>query len=128
MQRGIAFILLLTFMLSHTELHQFFKIPVLFEHLSEHRKQDPSITFIQFIKLHYDKIVIDDDYQRDQQLPFRNADCAAVITIVTDIPPQIIKFEQREFRSLPRKLYARENFGYSHNFSNSIFQPPRQVA
>ncbi len=128
MKRGIAFIFMLTFMLSHTELYQLFKIPVLFEHFNEHKKEDPTITFMQFIKLHYDKIVIDEDYQRDQQLPFRNSEFAAVITIVTDIPPQVIKLEQEEFRALPRKFYPSVNANYTHSFSNIIFQPPRVVA
>jgi len=125
MRKGIAGILLLTFLLSHTELHQFFKIPVLFQHFHEHKKLDPAITFLGFLKLHYDKIVIDDDYQRDQQLPFRDAECAAVMTFITDVPPQQIKVEQQEFTEVPVKLFPLENLTYSPPFSNSVFQPPR---
>ena len=125
MRKGIALSFLLISMFSHTELHQFLKIPVLFEHFSEHRQQDPSITFFQFIRLHYEKIVIDDDYQRDQQLPFRDTECALVQTTVTDTPPQTIKFDEQEFQVLPAKQFPVANLLYSHPFSNSIFQPPR---
>ena len=125
MRRVIATIFLAVFMLSATELVQLFKIPVLLHHFKEHRADDPSISFMQFIRLHYDKIVKDDDYQEDQQLPFRDAECAGVITIITDVPPQLIKFEQQEFAEKPAKLYPKENPAYSHHFSNTIFQPPR---
>ncbi|MBI1342555.1 MAG: hypothetical protein GC171_06460 [Terrimonas sp.] len=124
MRKGTAFILLFSFLLSHTELHQFFKIPVLVEHFKEHRAEDPSITFFQFLKLHYNKIIEDADYQRDQQLPFRDAECAVVITFISDTPPQQIRLEREDFQNLETTPPVGENLIYASNFSASIFQPP----
>lgn len=125
--RKIASIIIIAvFITSHTEVHQLFKLPVLFQHFWEHKAENPSITFIEFLRLHYDKIVIDDDYQRDQQLPFRDvADCALVFSVISEEPPQSIKLEQQISMLSPVKLYAKDNSAYSHNFYSRIFQPPR---
>ncbi len=113
-------------MLSHSELHQLLRIPVLFEHFQEHRKEDPAITFLQFIKLHYDKIVVDDDYQRDQQLPFRDASCSATATgLIIDIPPQHIKIEKQDYRFDADKVIPIATVLYLHLCTSTIFQPPR---
>ena len=95
MRKWVSILFLSIIVLSHSELHQLLRIPVLIDHFKEHKKEDPSITFIQFIKLHYDKIVVDDDYQRDQQLPFRDANCTTSVSgLVIDIPLSLIHISE----------------------------------
>lgn len=126
MRKIASVIIISVFIVSHTEVHQLFKLPVLFQHFWEHKAENPSITFIEFLKLHYNQIVVDDDYQRDQQLPFRNAaDCALVFSVISDEPPQSIKLEEQICMLPTLKIYAKSNSAYSHNFYNKIFQPPR---
>ena len=124
MRKGIAILALLVFLFSGTELHQLLKIPVLVQHLREHRRENPSITFFQFLKLHYEKIVVDDDYQRDQQLPFRDMDCAITFNLVTETPPSIIVFEEEP--PVEQKVFHSKGIkAYSHQYLQDIFQPPR---
>lgn len=125
MRKGTAAILLTVFMLSHTELHQFIKIPVLFEHFREHRLEDPELGFLAFLRMHYEKIVIDDDYQRDQQLPFRDVDCGIVSAAATDIPPQIIRFERQSQSEYTVQFPPKRILAYTHLHLADIFQPPR---
>ncbi|MBN8667588.1 MAG: hypothetical protein J0M30_08795 [Chitinophagales bacterium] len=125
MRKGTAAILLIVFTLSHTELHQFIKIPVLFEHFREHRIEDPGLGFLAFLRMHYEKIVIDEDYSRDQQLPFRDADCGIISASATDIPPQAIRFERQSPNEFPLHFTPKRNIAYTHLHLADIFQPPR---
>lgn len=125
MRRGLAAILLTVFMLSHTELHQFLKLPVLFEHFREHRQEDPNLGFLAFLRMHYEKIVVDDDYKRDQQLPFRDADCGMIMALATDIPPQTIRIDKQQPGEFPQSFTVRRENVYTHLYLNDIFQPPR---
>ncbi|HQV53912.1 MAG: hypothetical protein IPH34_04555 [Chitinophagaceae bacterium] len=129
MRKWVSILFLSIIVLSHSELHQLLRIPVLIDHFKEHKKEDPSITFIQFIKLHYDKIVVDDDYQRDQQLPFRDANCTTSVSgLVIDIPPQNIKIEKQDYRFDADKVIPIATVLYLHLCTSTIFQPPRVAA
>jgi len=43
------------------------KIPVFIEHFLEHKERNKDITFIGFLKMHYNHPVKDADYQTDQK-------------------------------------------------------------
>jgi hypothetical protein len=67
-------------MLAQTELHQLLKFPVLTQHFAEHKKQNPETSILSFVILHYFSGTLHDkDYEKDMQLPFKTADCAAAI-------------------------------------------------
>ncbi|OYW20175.1 MAG: hypothetical protein B7Z54_01845 [Sphingobacteriales bacterium 12-47-4] len=125
MRKGTAAILLTVFMLSHTELHQLVKIPVLLDHFREHKLEDPGLGFYAFLRMHYEKIVIDDDYQRDQQLPFRDVDCGIVNATATDIPPQLIRIERQSLSEYAIQFHPKRIISYTHLHLADIFQPPR---
>ena len=124
--KHIAGIFLISiYMFSFAELHNLLKIPILFEHYKEHQQLKPGISFWSFIKLHYlDPIVVDDDYQRDQQLPFRDTDCCLMtlasvceclqIAVEIDKPAEIVK-EFHLFNEVNKPQFI----------SFDIFQPPR---
>ena len=125
MKRLAGILLVSVYMVSFAELHNLLKIPILFEHYKEHQHLKPGISFWTFIKLHYlDRISVDDDYQRDQQLPFRDTECCLMtltsvceclqISIENCKPPGISK----EFN-----LFNEENNPQFIVFD--IFQPPR---
>lgn len=112
-------------MLSFAEFHNLLKIPVFIAHLKEHRQQDPTISIWAFIKLHYlDPIVVDDDYQRDQQLPFRDSDCCAVTASnVCEFLPLVVEIQPPEEMNKQYHLYIENN--KSRLTLSDIFQPPR---
>lgn len=52
---------------------QFYKLPVLLEHFSEHKKLH-NVSFIDFLEMHYwGEDRNDDDDDRDLQLPFKSS-------------------------------------------------------
>ncbi len=55
-----------------------FKVPLIFQHYAEHRKENRNLSFLRFLDLHYlHGNPKDSDHDRDMQLPFKSsADCA----------------------------------------------------
>ena len=55
-----------------TEIHQFFKINTFIEHYQEHKKENPQLTFIHFLQIHYGQGNTNDaDFAKDMKLPFK---------------------------------------------------------
>lgn len=77
MRKTLLIISAILFMNSSTELHQLFRIPLLLEHFHQHLKQDPSLSVLAFLKIHYtvaNAHPVDNDEREDNQLPFKSAD------------------------------------------------------
>jgi hypothetical protein len=111
-------------MMSFSELPQILKVPILVQHFMEHRSIDPGITFWAFIREHYQgKFELDEDYKRDNQLPFRTANIVSNAIVFFD-PPHIIE--------VPMSVAPiRQDFPLVNDNNNpitssqDIFQPPR---
>jgi hypothetical protein len=73
MQKSLALILILLHIITNTEFVQIFKLPILISHYYQHHRQNHSISFTDFLAMHYggdDGTTADDD--TDRQLPFHN--------------------------------------------------------
>lgn len=124
-KRFAGILLISVYMFSFAEFHNLLKIPVLIEHFREHSQQDQHISFWSFIKLHYfDAYVIDDDYQEDRQLPFRDTDCGLVVnTSICEFAPVVIELHPP---AEPVREFILSNEGHIPDFTSfDIFQPPR---
>jgi hypothetical protein len=126
-KKAVAIFFMSIYMLSFSELHQFLRMPVLIQHFVEHRQQDPSISLLAFLNEHYiHQYIHDEDYQRDQQLPFRHADhCVTYTTICCESPVNTTI-------EVPVRTAESKNEFILHNEDNDsllsvadIFQPPR---
>ena len=127
LKKGAAIILLGIYMFSFSELHQFLKIPILFQHFTEHRLINPGITFAAFLDEHYlQGFVMDDDYQRDNQLPFRSADCVNNSFTSFDYHHNEIGVVLiRNYEEDPREFVVMNEDSIPHLSVTDIFQPPR---
>ncbi|WP_290792217.1 hypothetical protein [Flavihumibacter sp. UBA7668] len=111
-------------LLTQTELHQLLKLPILVEHFQEHKALNKDISLLDFLKEHYlGHTVIDNDYQRDMQLPFKTTDCVSTVLIALVEPvnfdiPRAEVFIEREFN-------LHKHYIPSQGALNAIFQPPR---
>lgn len=64
--------MLSVYLAAATPLHELCKLPALLDHFQEHRREDPTISVLGFIVLHYlSGSPRDADYARDMQLPFK---------------------------------------------------------
>ena len=59
---------------SATELHQLLKIPLLIQHYMHHRSKDTTLSFLEFLKIHYtdSQHPNDNDDREDNELPFKS--------------------------------------------------------
>lgn len=125
-KNSIAILFLSILLCTNSELHQLLKIPVLISHFIEHKKEDPNISLLSFLKMHYQaNPVKDKDYDRDMQLPFKADNCNFLgLAFYTHKP---------SFEIINREEFIEQNrFDFYTPFSsaqvlNSIWQPPRLV-
>lgn len=124
-KRLAGIFLLSVYLVSFAEIHNFFKLPVLFQHFKEHKKEDSSLSFWSYIRMHYtEPIQKDHDYQRDNQLPFRDADCG-MISGMTACVCQTITVEMVPFPEPLKDFSHYMELGFPKPGSYDIFQPPR---
>lgn len=125
LKKTIAIFFLSVYLFSYTELHQLVKIPLLVKHFREHRQEDKNISFWAFMKIHYlEKMVKDTDFEKDQQLPLRDADCnLMVINSVCECQHTAIEITTPKENPRQFSDYKEENKPQFTAFD--IFQPPR---
>ena len=124
LKKPISIFFLTVYLFSVTEASQLFKLPVLFQHFAEHKKENPNISVVNFIVLHYlSGNIKDKDYEKDMQLPFKTADCATAFSVATtpNYYQVIIEPPFAESYTYP----ALKNNYILPNHPNDIWQPPR---
>jgi len=115
------------YVVTTTELHQFAKVPALFEHYQDHKQQNNKLSLINFLIMHYgqadDK---DGDSQKDRQLPFKShEDCNNNITqvYVTFLAEHSV---QLPFHAEIVSFGLYKEYFPSSAFLSAIWQPPKQ--
>jgi hypothetical protein len=125
-RKSIATVLLsITLLGSVMDLHDFVKLPRLIEHFQQHQIKNASVSFVDFINLHYgfaaerhDK----EEHQEHQDLPFKSADCTFAHTVIV-----LSEFSAPEI-STHECIVSYSNFyqsTFSFDYSQFIWQPPR---
>jgi hypothetical protein len=118
----LSFIFL--YLTAYTELSQFFKIPVMIEHFTEHKKHNTNITFFKFLAAHY--IYGDgneNDNERDARLPFKSHNSNVVNVLFSD-------FLSNSFVIIPpvkivSACYIPEQELFESSYLSAIWQPPK---
>lgn len=124
MRKIITVLLAIVLLNGVTELHQFLKLPLLLSHLRHHRTEDPSISLLGFLRIHYNSNQHPDDQDdgEDSELPFKSAGTLQH----TDIP---IAFRKETALSVPSfpvtRAIAYQPDAVPCSRSYSIFHPPR---
>jgi hypothetical protein len=111
----------MVYLVASTELHQVFKMPLLFQHYTEHKVQVTEMTFLEFLVMHYKTDVPHDD--QDMKLPFKDCHHSATSS-VTAIPVQKISIQAPSTSRLEKFPDINQNPFHS-SFLDEIFQPPR---
>lgn len=124
-KKAIAILLMSIYLLGTTEAYQALKLPLLVEHYIKHKHENPHLTLVGFLKVHYsDKTVFDSDYQQDKRLPFKTQENTSIFSAVNDIPrPMVINVES-PLSALADYVLLDTRVDFS-TFPHSIFQPPR---
>lgn len=103
MKNPVTILLLTIHLLAYTDLVQLTRFPNLIKHFQTHQHENPGLSFIDFLKMHYG-ICLDGkagEGKEDMQLPFKtlelhllvNAIVSPVLTLVTALPP--VRFHEQ---------------------------------
>jgi hypothetical protein len=110
---------------SATELNQFFKLPILFEHFSEHKTENKNITFLQFLKIHYQgNHAPDSDDLKDKRLPFKSHG-NSFSTQIFAVLPAFSEIEIPVFSDNNKSVALQKNQFIPTLQLESIWQPPK---
>ena len=114
------------YLFSTTEIHQLLKLPLIFEHFSEHQKENKQISITEFLKIHYlNSAVKDKDYDKDMQLPFKSAD-DCISSISPAFVPVTIQHTDAELIDIsPEKIFFLKDKVLLSSYLANIWQPPR---
>ena len=106
---------------SNTELHELLRLPVLMEHFAELREQTASLSFWDYLVMHYKNDVSHDDH--DTKLPFKNPAHAFIAATLSICAQHISIREVSPTEEIQHSSFYTEGFVASP--LNEIFQPPR---
>jgi len=124
MRNVVAILLISLHLAGNTELGQIFKLPNLIQHFFQHYRQDPSISFLKFIAMHYagdDGTKEDDDF--DNQLPCHNINHNTIVSVYTPMVKEILSFDFSYWETQNYKNHLSD--GTSSKHVSLILQPPR---
>ncbi|MEM0541079.1 hypothetical protein WFZ85_00470 [Flavobacterium sp. j3] len=125
-KRSLAVVFLSLYLFSTTEFHELLKLPILFEHFESHKKETPTISFWEFLCIHYAHgQVQDDDHDKDMQLPYKSHDSSCSNNFISILPDQkntIVKIIPSTIKKNTSKFRV---VFITNCFTNSIWQPPK---
>jgi hypothetical protein len=126
MKRLLTFLLLGIHLITFMEFHQFLRIPFMLQHYSVHRAKDPSMTLTGFLKQHYlTAFDMDDDYDQDRELPFRQTDCCVMTATTSCECPSTSIVIAYNIEELHNEYILYDEEDHSLIAVADIFQPPR---
>ncbi len=126
LKKLIPILFLSIFLVSVTELHEFFKLPQLVEHFLVHKSEDKTTTFIDFLVMHYSNADDGDgDKSKDLQLPFKSHNKCENLSNSGFISFQNIQItiKSAQIESKSYNIYSVDFI--SSSYLSSIWQPPK---
>lgn len=117
--------MLLLYTFGSTDAYQLLKLPRFVQHYLIHKQQNNNLTLADFFQIHYTSpLVIDDDFDKDMQLPFKTTETAFSQTMNIIIPLNNYTVQATPAFSNAGFLIYNEVVPSFLN-DKSIFQPPR---
>jgi hypothetical protein len=130
LKKLIAISFLSIFLCANTEIGQLLKLPTLIHHYLEHHDDtnddDHDISFIDFLKKHYNENDNHSDNAKHnhQNLPFKTIDCHAVNTVIAFTQQTVSTLQATSIISSKNVAFYTEQHYTSKSFG-SIWQPPK---
>lgn len=120
-----AILLFSIYLLSTPQLIELIKLPILVEHFVEHKEKNPTISFLEFLCIHYaHEDVQDADYDKDMKLPFKTM-CTNTISFVAIIGDFSTFTQHILFTTSTNIKACYKPFKYASHYLSIIWQPPR---
>lgn len=118
--------LLLIYLLSLGNIHQLAKVPLLFSHYSEHASDNNTLSFLEFLHMHYaDHHQKDTHDDTDDELPFKShSDCIGHLMAPAYFEDRSKMIPEPEERSSADHLFF-SDLNLSTGMRGLIWQPPK---
>jgi len=102
------------------------KLPVLIHHYFDHEKEDANLSFISFLKEHYEELhnAKGNHQEEHNRLPFKVHDHQFLAENITLTDPPYISIQFSSYCETTKVSLTNESYRYSH-FLADIWQPPR---
>jgi hypothetical protein len=125
MKKVVSISFLIVFLLANTELHEVFKVSLLFEHYSLHKQEEKNQSFLTFLYNHYASVQDHFHLQNDHDdLPLKTKDCIKYSPgIVSFLLIPFVRLQEVPYQ-LKERIYFKKVFLSNVNQSN-IWQPPQ---
>lgn len=129
MKRTVILFLVGFYLSVSTPLSEIWKLPILIEHYEEHKSKNQQLSFIDFLKLHYesDHLMghpLNHDYEQDQRLPFIQMNLPMnFICVVEEINSfkQLLFFDSTQIQ----KIISNHDEPMGSDYIDSILHPPQ---
>ena len=125
MRATLIIVLMMVHLFGNTELSQVFKLPKLISHYFQHKTLSPSITFADFLNMHYggdDGTSTDDDI--DSQLPYHHSDLHCLFCTYYPLDQYTLNIKEAGLDSDYHDQLVLDNLS---KHVSLILQPPRAV-
>lgn len=125
MKRLTGYLLLTLHLMAFTECHQLLRLPFFMQHFQQHCTADSMMNLEKFLKIHYfSPGSVTDDYNQDQQLPFRGGDCHLLNTTAYVYEP--VSIQIKPISAVSAVFYCYNETSVPQFSSFDIFQPPKE--
>jgi hypothetical protein len=126
MVKCISIMFLSIYLFSVVQVNELLKIPNMFEHYQEHQENEPTISLLQFICIHYMYgEVYDDDFEKDMKLPFKSHSSNCLCTFIFCLVNQNFSFTTKFFFKEFKKQKFIYTFSFISSYLSAIWQPPQ---
>lgn len=128
LKKIISISILVIYMISCTEFDQLLRVPLLVTHFVEHKLENNTISFGEFILIHYvEDYSFNGDYERDMDLPFKSLDGNS-IQVVASIPSNGFYLKAKPIYTNEGKFTLFEECFINNAYLSSIWQPPKELS
>lgn len=121
---SISFIFI--FMCANTSFGEVLKLPVLFEHYTEHAQEDSDISFFDFLAKHYGEQINhqhNDKHHDHENLPFKTTNVHFAHVVSLEPPLMFMANNVLVYTRNSNIIYHQQEF--TNTIINNIWQPPR---
>ena len=126
MKRIFSILFIFIYLFSVLEIQEYFKVPALIEHYTEHQQEDKTMTLWKFLCMHYAHgDVKDADYEKDMKLPFKSLENCNFASIFTLLPENKFIIDSPFVPISSRTITKFSKQFLSISTLNSIWQPPK---
>ena len=121
-----AILLVSLYIFGSTDAYQFLKLPQFIQHYLLHRQQNNELSLSSFLQIHYNNgpVVIDDDFDKDMQLPFKTAESVFSRTVNIIVPVTNCSVQFEPVFSCP-DFFTGDEIVPDFFSGKPVFQPPR---